>query len=104
MSTLTFQIAVLDAAAESLSAVAAAVSLAGTEGRAAISMMSRAVPGSAVSTHLTAVPVEQLTGSVSAQCRQIAQRVAGGAQTYRDMEAALHSGMVAARGTLPVPR
>ncbi len=104
MTTLTMQIAVLDAAAESLAAVVDTVTLAGVEALAAITTMAGAVPGSAVQTKLPAVPMEQLAAVVSTQCRQIAQRVAGGAQAYRDMEAALRDGMLAARATVPVPR
>ncbi|MBA2552224.1 MAG: hypothetical protein H0V10_00705 [Geodermatophilaceae bacterium] len=104
MTTMTIQIAVLDAAAESLAAVADTISMAGTESVAAIRTMSAALPGAAIATTLGTVPVEQLTGVVSAQCRQIAQRVAAGAQVYRDLEATLLNGMIAARGAERVPR
>ncbi|MEJ7702769.1 MAG: hypothetical protein WKF47_03450 [Geodermatophilaceae bacterium] len=104
MSTLTIQIAVLDAAAESLAAVADTVSLAGAGGLAAIATMAGALPGSAVQTDLPSVPIEQLATAVSAQCRQIAQRVAVGAQSYRDMEAALSEGITSAGATVPVPQ
>lgn len=104
MTTLTIQIAVLDAAAESLAAVADTVSLAGADALAAIATMAGAVPGSAVHDRLPAVPIEQLTTVVSAQCRQIAQHVAGGAATYRDMETAMRDSMLAAHDSAPVPR
>lgn len=104
MSTLTIQIAVLDAAAESLHAVAGAVSTAGEEALAAVATMAGAVPGSAVQEQLPGVPIEALTTAVRDQCAQIAQQVAAGAQTYRDMEAALADGITSAQGTARVPR
>lgn len=104
MTTLTVQIAVLDAAAESLAAVADTITLAGMDSVAAIRAMAAAVPGSAVAQTLATVPVEEVTQVVSTQCRQIARRVAGGAQVYRDLEAALLADMLAVRGADPVPR
>lgn len=104
MTTLTIQIATLDAAAESLAAVADTVGLAGADAVAAIRTMAVAVPGSAIEHTLPTVPIEQLTAVLSAQSRHIAQRVAAGAQTYRDMEIALQDSMVAAGSTAPVPR
>ncbi len=104
MTTLTIQTAVLDAAAESLAVLADTIGLAGGEALAAIATMAAAVPGSAIQERLPDLPVEQLTEVVSAQCREIARRAAAGAQTYRDMEAAIGDSMVAQRGSVPVPR
>lgn len=104
MTTLTIQIAILDAAAESLAAVADTVVAGGGDGLAALGMIAAAIPGSAAQQTLSAVPIQELTQVVSAQCRQIAQRVAAGAQTYRQMETALQHGMTSSHGTWPVPR
>ncbi len=104
MTTLVIQIAALDAAAQSLAALADTVSLAGADAVAAVATMAGAVPGSAVQQALPAVPIEHLTAVVSAQCRHIAQQVAAGAQTYRDMEAGLRDGMLGAGRTAAVPR
>lgn len=104
MSTLTVQIAVLDAAAESLHAVTGAVSTTGEDALAAIESMAGAVPGSAVHEQLPAIPIEHLTAAVRDQCRRIAQQVADGSQTYHAMEAALQDSITAGRTTMAVPR
>lgn len=104
MTTLIVQIAVLDAAAESLAAVSDTVTRAGADAADAVRTLGGACPGSALQLRLPELPLEHLTAEVSAQCRQIAHRVADGAQTYRAMDEALRAGIDAARGTEPVPR
>lgn len=104
MSTLTVQIAILDAAAESLMAMSGTVSAAGVDAAEAVAAMARAVLGSALQAELPTLPVQHAADVLAGRCQGTAARVAGGAQAYRDMEAALTGDFVLAGGSNPVPR
>lgn len=104
MSVLTVQIAILDAAAESLMAVHGTVRTAATDLADVVSALARAAPDSALATDLPGVPVEHLAEVIAAHCQVLAARVADSASAYRALEAALLGEMQRAGGVLPVPR
>lgn len=104
MSVLTVQIAVLDAAAESLLGVRSLLLTAAADTAEALSGMATAVPDSAVADELSGVPVPHLADVLAGRAHGLAARVADGARVYREMEAALLGEVQRAGGAVPVPR
>lgn len=104
MTTLTVQIAILDAAAESLMGVSGTISAAGVEAAESVAALARAVPGSALQAELPPLPIPHAAEVLADRCQGTAARVAAGAQTYGGMEAALTGEFVRSGGSATVPR
>lgn len=104
MTVLTVQIAILDAAAESLMGVCGTVRAAAGDLGEVVTALAVAAPESALATELPGVPVEHLAEVIAARGQVLAARVADGARAYRELEAALLGRMERAGGVVPVPR
>ena len=103
MTTYAMQVAVLDAAAESLAGVADLVAVSGADLTGAVALLAAAAPGSALRAELPGLPLDRLTEVLAGQCRQTAGRVADGAAMYRQLDSGL-VGSYGRAGAVAVPR
>lgn len=104
MTVLTVQIAILDAAADSLMGICGTVRASAADLAEVLTALAVAAPDSALATELPTAPVEHLADVIAGRSQVLAARVADSARAYRELEAALLGRMERAGGVVPVPR